>query len=303
MIAETDARKSSPGKAILALSVLVVIWGYNWIVMKVALRYSSPFDYAALRVSLAGISLFLVLLWLRKPILPREVYGTCLTGLLQISGFYGLSTLALVNGGAGKTAVLTYSMPFWVILLAWFVLGERLRKAQWVSVGLAFGGLLFILMPFQYTAGLISKGLALSSGASWAVGIILAKRLQQRVNLDLLSFTTWQMLFGSILLILFAFLVPSRPIVWSTPFIGAMIYSVILGNALAWLLWFYALSRLPASTAGLGTLATPVVGVLAAWIQLGESPALPEAVGILLIIGALALNSAQTIKPRQQTTR
>ncbi len=303
MIVEADAQGSSRGKAILALSAIVTIWGYNWVVMKVALRYSSPFDYAALRVSLGGITLFLALLWLRKPLLPREVYGTFLTGLLQTSGFYALSTLALVNGGAGKTAVLNYAMPFWVILLAWFVLGERLRRTQWISVGLAFGGLLFILMPFHYTAGLISKGLALSSGACWAVGIIIAKRLQQRVDLDLLSFTTWQMLFGSIPLILLAFLIPSPPITWSAPFICAMIYSVILGNAVAWLLWFYALSRLPAGTAGVGTLATPVVGVLAAWIQLGERPTFPEIVGILLIIGALALNSAQAMKPQQQTIR
>jgi len=49
MIAETDVRKSSPRKAILAL-VLVVICGYNWIVMKVALRYSSPFDYLVVLV-------------------------------------------------------------------------------------------------------------------------------------------------------------------------------------------------------------------------------------------------------------
>ena len=303
MAAETNTRRSSRGKAILALGAIVLIWGYNWIVMKVALRYASPFDYAALRVSLAGISLFLALLWLRKPLLPKQVYGTFLTGFLQTSGFYALSTLALVNGGAGKTAVLNYAMPFWVILLAWFLLGERLKKAQWLGVGLAFGGLLLILVPFHYSTGLISKGLALSSGVSWAVGIIVAKRLQQKTNLDLLSFTTWQMLFGSIPLVLLALLIPSPPITWSGPFILAMIYSIIPGNAIAWLLWFYALSRLPAGMAGLGTLATPVVGVLAAWIQLGERLTLPETAGILLIVGALALNFAQAIKPRQQTAR
>ena len=63
-------RVSSGGKAISALSVLFMIWGYNWVVMKAALQYSSPFDYAALRVLLGGISLFLVLIWLRKPLLP-----------------------------------------------------------------------------------------------------------------------------------------------------------------------------------------------------------------------------------------
>jgi drug/metabolite transporter (DMT)-like permease len=290
-------RVSSRGKAILALSALVIIWGYNWVVMKVAVQYSSPFDYAALRVLLGGMSLFLVLFWLRKPLLPKEVSGTFFAGFLQTSGFYGLSTLALVSGGAGKTAVLNYAMPFWVVLLAWFVLGEQLQKVQLFGVVIALAGLLFILMPFSLEEGLFSKGLALLSSMSWAIGIIVSKKLQQKGNVDLLSFTTWQMLFGSIPLILFAVFIPSPPIIWSIPFIVAMIYSVLLGNAVAWLLCFYALSRLPAGVAGLGMLGAPVVGVLTAWIQLGEKPTLQETIGMVLIISALLLNSTQAMKP------
>ncbi len=231
------------------------------------------------------------MIWLRKPILPKEVPGTFLTGLLQTSGVLGLSMWALVSGDAGKTAVLNYTMPFWVLLLAWIVLGERLRRVQWLGVVLALGGLLLILMPLSLTHGLMSKGLALLSGFSWALGAIVAKKLHQKNTLDLLSFTAWQMLFGSIPLILAALLVPAPPITWSPAFIAALIYNVIPASAITWLLWFYALSRLSASTAGLGMLATPVVGVLAAWAQLNERPELLESVGMFLIVMALILNS------------
>jgi drug/metabolite transporter (DMT)-like permease len=295
-------RPSSQKAAILSLIVLVLIWGYNWVVMKVALRDSSSSDFAALRISLGLVSLLVVFIWSRKPLLPRkEVFGIFLTGLLQTGGFYVFSTWALVSGAVGKTVVLNYAMPFWVLLLAWFALGERLRRAQWIGVAIALGGLLFILMPFRFTKGLFSEGLALLSGFSWAAGIVVAKRVQQRTELDLLSFTTWQMLFGSIPLFLCAFLIPSPPIRWSAPFIATLVYSGILGGAVAWSLWFYALSRLPAGVASLGTLATPVVGVLAAWIQLGETPSFLEAVGMILIIGALVLNSIQAIKPQRST--
>jgi drug/metabolite transporter (DMT)-like permease len=290
-------RVSSRGKAILALSALVIIWGYNWVVMKVAVQYSSPFDYAALRVLLGGVGLFLVLLWLRKPPLPKAVPGTFLAGFLQTSGFYGLSTLALVSGGAGKTAILNYAMPFWVVLLAWFALGERLGRVQLIGVAIALTGLLFILMPFSVSEGLFSKGLALLSSMSWAIGILVSKKIQQKGDFDLLSFTTWQMLFGSLPLILLAFFIPSRPITWSVPFISAMFYSVILGNAVAWLLCFYALSQLPAGMTGLGMLGAPVVGVLTAWIQLGERPTFSETIGIVLIISALVLNCSEAMKP------
>jgi drug/metabolite transporter (DMT)-like permease len=292
-------QRSSQRMAILALTAIVLIWGYNWVVVKVALRYSSSSDYAALRILIGLMSLLVVFISSRKPLVPRkEVFGIFLTGVLQTGGFYVFSTWALVSGGVGKTVVLNYAMPFWVLLLAWFALGERLRRTQWIGVAIALAGLLFILMPFRFTKGLFSEVLALLSGLSWAAGIVVAKRLQQRTELDLLSFTTWQMFFGSIPLFLCALLIPSPPIRWTAPFIATLAYSGILGGAIAWLLWFYALSRLPAGVASLGTLATPVVGVLAAWIQLGETPTFLEAVGMVLIIGALILNSIQAIKPR-----
>ena len=294
-----SVERPSQKTAILALIVLVLIWGYNWVVVKVALRYSSSSDFAALRILVGLMSLLVVFISSRKVLLPRrEVFGIFLTGLLQTGGFYVFSTWALVSGGVGKTVVLNYAMPFWVLLLAWFALGERLRRMQWMGVAIALAGLLFILVPFRFTKGLFSEVLALLSGLSWAAGIVVAKRLQQRTELDLLSFTTWQMLFGSIPLFLCAFLVPSPPIRWSPPLIATLVYSGILGGAVAWSLWFYALSRLPAGVASLGTLATPVVGVLAAWIQLGETPTLLEAVGMVLIIGALFLNAIHAIKPQ-----
>jgi drug/metabolite transporter (DMT)-like permease len=92
------------------------------------------------------VALFLVLIWLRKPLLPREVFGTFAVGVLQTSVFYGFSSWALISGSAGKTAILNYAMPFGVLLLAWFVLGERLQGVQWVGVTAALVGLIFILI-------------------------------------------------------------------------------------------------------------------------------------------------------------
>ena len=208
--------------------------------MKIAVRYAAPFDYASLRVLLGGLTLLLVLGWRRQSLRPKRIAGTAAVGLLQMAGFYGLSTWALVSGGAGKTAVLNYAMPFWVFVLAWFLLRERPSRQQWIGVFVALAGLLCILMPFSLEGGVLSKGLALLSSMSWAGGIILAKKMQQHETLDLLSFTAWQMLFGGLPLLAAAFLIPSPPIDWSGPFIAALIYSVIPGDAIAWLLWSYA---------------------------------------------------------------
>lgn len=283
--------------AIFALLALVIIWGYNWTVMKVGVQYAAPFDFAAMRVFFGAIGLFLVMLALQKPLAPKAILGTMLTGVLQTTGVYGLSMWALVNGGAGKTAVLNYTMPFWVLLFAWFLLGERLQKTQQIGATLAFVGLACILLPLDLSQGLFSKGLAVLSGISWGLGVVIAKRTQQKYTVDLLSFTTWQTAFASVPLLLIAWLVPAPPVNWTLPFVLSLLYNIVPGTVVACLLWFFALSRLPAGTAGLGMLGTPVFGVLAAWVQLGERPSGLETVGMLLILTALGLNVFQASAP------
>lgn len=68
-----------------------------------------------------------------------------------------------------------------------------------------------------------------------------------------------------------------------------MLYNVVACNALAWLLWLFALQRLPAGTASMISLLTPVVAVITAWLELDEVPSPTEIAGMLLIGGALTV--------------
>jgi len=281
--------------AILALAVLSLIWGYNWVVMKEALRYCSPVDFATLRTALGALVLFAVLLVRRQPLRPKGIPMTVVLGLLSTTGAIGFVTLALETGGVGKTAVLVYTMPFWVILMAWPILSERIRGMQWISILLAFSGLLIILEPWHLYSSPLSKMMAILAGLSWAASAIVAKIMRRRTEFDLVSLTTWQMIFGAIPLIAATFIFPSPPIQWTTYFTTALIYSAVVSNSLAVLLWYYILHKLPASMASLGTLATPVIGVILASIQLGERPSPWEGLGMVLIVAALALISLQGV--------
>jgi drug/metabolite transporter (DMT)-like permease len=282
----------APTHAVAALIFLSAIWGYNWVVMKGALAYSGPFEFAALRTFLGAVSLFGVLLLERKPLRPKKVGWTALLGLLQSVGFTGFAMWALVEGAAGKTAVLVYTMPFWVLLLAWPVLGEKVKGIQWVGIALACAGLLSIMTPWRFQSGTTSELLAVSSGALWGGSAIVAKLMYRKTDFDLLSLTAWQMLLGSVPLIAIALIFsPVHHIVWSSYFIGALLYNTIASNAVAWLVWLYILRELPAGPASLGTLFIPVIGVLAGRVQLGERPDTWEASGMCLIIAALGLIS------------
>jgi drug/metabolite transporter (DMT)-like permease len=276
---------------ILALVVLGPVWGYGWIATKVALDYSDALTFAALRVPLSAALLFIVMIVLRKPLRPPPLGWTMLVGLLQTTLFVGLVLTALHDSGAGRVSVLTYTMPFWLLLLAWIFLGERLRGVQWPAVALAFVGLVLVVSPWQFE-GVVSGVLTLLGGLSWAASALVVKLMQRTYTLDVLSLTTWQMVLGSIPLVILALLTYSGGPDWTAGFIWGLAYTVVLANAVAWFLWLFALHALPAGAAGLGTLSIPVVGVIAAWIQLGEVPTLVEGIGMILIIGALAALAA-----------
>jgi drug/metabolite transporter (DMT)-like permease len=283
--------------AITALILLALIWGYNWVVMKIALRDCGPFTFAALRSMLGALVLFPLLpLKGGSAAPPKAIAGIILLGMFQTAGFLGFTFWALVEGGAGKTAVLVYTMPFWVLILARLFLGERIRGAQWLAVLLSIAGLLMIFEPWHGRGGLFSQVLAVMAGMFWAASVIMAKQLMKREEIPLLGLTAWQMLFGAIPLVIVAFFVPEGPVNWTSSFVAALLYNVIPGNAVAWLLWLYILGKLPAGVAGMGSLIIPVVGVLSAWLQLGERPGPFEATGMLLIGVALLILSIYALR-------
>ena len=281
--------------AFVALTLLALIWGYNWVVMKQVIQYVDPFDFSAIRTVLGAATLFLVLLILRRPMKVTALRQVALLGLLQTAAFTALIQWALVAGGAGKTAVLVYTMPFWVVPMAWWLLGERVRGVQWCAIGIAAVGLLLVLEPWVMRGSAFSNLLAIVGGFTWAASAVLAKRMRRDHDFDLLALTAWQMLFGSLALCFVALLHPSRPIDPTPYFFGALVFNAVLATGLAWVLWLYVLQHLSTGLAGLSTLGVPMIGALAGWLELGERPGAVELTGMVLIGMALALISAMAL--------
>jgi len=264
--------------------------------MKIALAYATPLDFAALRGAIATVCLFVALIALRKPLRPEILPYTIVIGIVQVGGFGLFSMLALAYGGVGRSSILAYAFPLWVAVLAWAILKELPRGLAIVALPIALAGFGFILYPFNAERGLIGAGFAVAAGIVWAIGAVLMKFAGRRHEYDTLTMTAWQMLFGTLILCAGAAGAPHPPIDWNRTFIFALFFSSVVSNSLGWFLWMYALSGLPAGTASFGILLSPVVGAVAAAIQLGERDPAPQLVGFGILVVALLVFSLEGVR-------
>jgi drug/metabolite transporter (DMT)-like permease len=270
-----------------ALFLLATVWGYNWVVMKKSLMFMGPFDFNATRMFLGGIILLAFMSYKGMPLKPKQVSYTILLGLFQTTAGTGLILWALVSGGAGKTAILVYTMPFWILIFARSILSEKIEGANWIPVIMGFIGLAVLLEPWSLK-NIFSEVMAVLAGICWALGAIIIKLMQRKPDFDIISLTAWQFLYGSVPLIIAAILMPSQPVSWTPYLIGAIAYNAIIVCAFAFLLWTYIMQKLPAGVAGMGTLAVPVIGITSSMLELGERPDVWETWGMILILTALA---------------
>ncbi|HKJ46287.1 MAG TPA: EamA family transporter [Balneolales bacterium] len=276
---------------VIAFGILALVWGYNWVFMKIAMQYCSPMYFALMRVGGGAVLLLLLVIFIGEPIKPKYPGRTFLLGLLQTTCYLGLISWAVAHGEASKSAVFAYSMPFWVILLSWPFLGERVKGAQWLAVILALAGLVLIVKPWVINGGLEDNLLGIVAGLAWGASVIVFKKIPTTGMKELISVTAWQMIFGLPLLALAAFSIHEPPIQWNTVLIGAVLYNVIAATVVAWVLWYYLLQKLPANVSSLSVLIVPVVGVVAAWIQLGEQPGPIVGTGMMCMVIALGITA------------
>jgi drug/metabolite transporter (DMT)-like permease len=298
------SRQRGRWRPAIALVVLSLAWGFTWVLAKQGLAYAPPFAFAAQRCVGGALALFLALKLLGRPMRLVAPAKTLVIALINVAAFLIFQTWALVEGGAGQTAVLNYTMPIWTLLLAWPFLGERIGGPQWLAAICALGGLMLIIEPWSMHISLLSRLLGLMAAVSWAVGTILIKHLRSRCEVDLISLTAWQLLLGAAPLLLLAVVIPDRSTVWSGPYIGILAFMAIVSTALCWWLWIYILDRVPAWEAGLSVLGTPVVALLSSRLLLGEEFHITEILGMLMIgVGLALLSLSSWMASRQAAPR
>jgi drug/metabolite transporter (DMT)-like permease len=270
----------------------------------VGLDYLPPFLFAGIRFATATASL-LVIMRLLHAKMPRDGSSWVVMlflGVFQIALPYGLVFWGEQYISSGLSALLFATMPFFVVLFARVLAGDKLTRLKVVGVVVAFVGLIFIFwkdlaVPQSSTSDLPLFGdLALiCSSASCALASVVAK--QHANAIDPAANVLVQTLTGAVALTSLGFLTENGLVLnFTSASVLAILYLGVVGSALAFVGMYWLLKRTTATNVSLITFITPVLALLLGWAVLQEILDLNAGLGAVLILAGVYL----TIRPEHR---
>jgi drug/metabolite transporter (DMT)-like permease len=278
----------------MAIAGVLLLWASAFAGIRAGLRLTpaglpgpdgyGPGELALLRFGTASIVLAVYALATRMRLPDRaDLPQIALAGFLGISIYHVALNFGEVTVNAAAASMLISAGPVFTALLSTAFLNERLTRTGWGGILLAFAGVSLIALSggkgLTFTPGAL---LILLSAAVAAVYSILSKQHLRRHSA--LEFTCYSIWAGTLPMLVFLPGLIRRFATAAPPATLAVIYLGIFPAAIAYVLWNYALSRMPASLLSSFLYLTPVIASFIAWVWLGEIPALLTVVG-----GAIAI--------------
>ena len=273
---------------------VVVIWGLNFVAMKLSLREFTPFQLGLARYVFAVLPLVLIV---RR---PRIAWPWLVAAGLAQFGQFGLLFLALQLGmTAALASVLMQTQVFFTSLLGLVLLRERLNTQSRVSLALAVIGLACFawnIAASGHSAGVTAIGLMFNLGAAlmWAASNIVARRAQKaHPGYDALQFVVWMSLVPIIPFGLLAWFAEPEATrwQWTHASLNAWLGVAYLGwfaTVAAYAMWTGLLKRHPANRVAPFSLGVPIIGLGAGILTLGEAVSPLQWLGSGFIVAALA---------------
>jgi drug/metabolite transporter (DMT)-like permease len=289
----TPARASITPAGLMFLAITSVGWGFNWPVTKYLLSELPPLTMRGSCGVIGAILLALLAVVSGQSLrVPRELWGRLvLAAFLNVACWMALMGLALLYLPASEAALIAYTMPIWASMLAWPVLGERPNLLRVISLVMAFAGLAAIMGGNGLAASVAKLPgiiMALVGAFGFATGTVLAKKLP--LNLPPLSAAAWQIGIGCLPVAIVGLLVENADIARVSNLGWILIfYSTVIQFCIAYVSWFAALARLPASVAAIGTMAVPVIGVVASAVALHEPLGIGQIAALVFTLAGVVL--------------
>jgi len=234
-------------------------------------------------------------LWRHRQTIRRHLGSMLVLSFFSVAVFNSLLYYAAMTTTATNIALINSTIPVFVALLAWLLLGDRTRPVQILGILLAITGILFIIARGDLavlTALQAQPGDLLMVGAvfSWGLFSVLLRR--QAIPLPALTFLTTQILLG--LLVILPFYLTdlmffSGGFQLSGDTALSLLYLAIFPGILAYAFWNYGVHQAGPAKAAIFMYLTPVFTSVLAGIFLGETLGLPHVIGGVLILAGLLL--------------
>jgi len=277
----------TPGDVAAALTASA-IWGLSFIAVKFGVRETTPFLLTALRFVFAA---FPLVFFIKPPNTKPSLI--VVYGLFIGVGQFGLMFLAIKLGlPIGLAAVISQLQVFVTILFAWVLWGERPRRIQAISAGIALLGICAIGSQRLSGAALLPFLLAFAAAAFWGAGNLVGKYVGR---VDPLALIVWSSLVPPLPLLALSIATEDRAalpaLLHPTPLLIACVAALAYGGTLtAFALWSRLLARYPAADVAPFALAIPVVGMIAGRVVFNEPTSPIEFLGALLVMAGLSFN-------------
>lgn len=284
----------SPRAAIGLFLIVVLAWGVNWSVTKQLVQFFSPLWTSAIRSWIALAGLLVILGVSNNLVIPerRDIPVVLSVALLHMTVFSVLVAAGARFLPASKAIVLGYTTPLWVAIAAPLLGKDTLTAPKVGGALLGLIGLAVILNPasidWTNTNVLLGAAMVILAAISWAANIIYIRA--HRWIASPLQLLIWQVLVATIVLSVSATIADGLPHVkWSWKLVLLFLYSGLIGTALAYWAMSMVNKSISALTTSLGTTGTPLVGIAAAAILLGEPIDMSLAIAAGLIVTGIAL--------------
>ncbi|MEO0252417.1 MAG: DMT family transporter, partial [candidate division WOR-3 bacterium] len=275
-------------------TLMVLIWGSNWVVMKVGLRFVSPLNLVMQRLLLASIALLPVIVWRQKS-LPRDRFTWLkLVMLSLINATSMISTnIGLLNEASGLSSLITYTQPLFVFCLAVPFLGEKISATRILGVVSGFLGVAALYAARLRTQiNISSPFLFLILGAFfWAITVIYYKKFLNYVDPAIVNMVQFPI--GAILLLSIASTLEGLTFSDNMLYILSILYMSVLGSALASTIWLTLMREEETTVVSTSSLIVPAIALIFGLVFLGEVIEQISLLGFaLILIGIYLVNKS-----------
>lgn len=260
-------------RALVMLVLMTLVWGTNWPLFPLAIQEVSVWTFRSIALPVAG-SVLLIIAAMRGMSLriPKAHWTTLVAVAVAYMVTWNIcSTLSASMIPSGQSAVLGFTMPLWVALFAWPILGEKITLRRLLAIALGVTSVIMLMVPSlsAYAQAPLGLALGLMCGLGWAVGTIILKR--RPIPVPPLVMVGWIVLLTSIPFWAITLVVadgqwfmPSKQTILVIAYISLI--PMCIGNVC----WFSIADMLPANLAALSTVMVPVVAMISGAIVHGE---------------------------------